>query len=63
MEAAAGSARRPFDDHDTEGLTALTASLALVLESWWRMSCTCRAAGVGATPACCQPWRPGGAAG
>ena len=60
VEVAAGRARRPFDAGDTERLAGLTASLAVVLESWWRMSCTCRSAGVGRTPTCCQPWRPCG---
>ena len=60
VEVVAGPARRPFDERDAERLTGLTASLAVILESWWRMSCTCRSAGVGRTPACCQPWRPCG---
>lgn len=57
LELARASAR-PFEAAEQERVTELTRSLSLILESWWRMSCTCRAAGVGRTPVCCHPWRP-----
>jgi GAF domain-containing protein len=58
VELTRGEAGRPFGPPDERIVGELTTSLALLLESWWRMSCTCRAAGVGRTPPCCSPWRP-----
>jgi putative ABC transport system ATP-binding protein len=48
---------QPFEARDEARLQELTASLGLILESWWRMSCACRAAGFGKTCPCCgAPW-------
>jgi putative ABC transport system ATP-binding protein len=48
----------PFDAGDEQRIAGLTSSLAVILESWWRMSCSCRAAGIGRMPPCCDPLRP-----
>ncbi len=43
----------PFEPDEVERLRAYARTLAFVLESWWRMSCTCRSARVGGScPAC-----------
>jgi putative ABC transport system ATP-binding protein len=43
-----------FDDADEGQLREFTNTCALVLESWWRMGCTCRAGGVGRAAECCD---------
>ena len=58
VELARGEAKPPFEIVDERRILELTGSLGVILESWWRMSCTCRAAGVGKAPSCCRPWRP-----
>ncbi|MEB2346103.1 MAG: ATP-binding cassette domain-containing protein [Deltaproteobacteria bacterium] len=51
------AAGRAFDADDERRLHDAAAPVALLLESWWRMSCSCRAAGFGRTCACCgRPW-------
>lgn len=48
----------PFDERDRDRLTAMTDSMGLLLEAWWRMSCQCRSHGVGRGSSCCgSPWR------
>ena len=48
----------PFDEVDRDRLTAMTASIGVLLETWWRMSCQCRSHGVGRGSSCCgSPWR------
>jgi putative ABC transport system ATP-binding protein len=57
VELARGPAGTPFDAAEQTRLGELTASLGLILESWWRMSCACRSAGFGRTCPCCGvPW-------
>jgi hypothetical protein len=57
VELADKRGGEPFDAADEARLQDLTASLALVLESWWRMSCACRARGLRSTCPCCgNPW-------
>jgi putative ABC transport system ATP-binding protein len=58
VELVRAESKPPFEIGDERRITELTDSLGVILESWWRMSCTCRAAGVGRTPPCCHPWRP-----
>jgi len=48
-----------FSDADAVRLERFTASLGTILESWWRMGCACRDAGVGRTPSCCAVGQPG----
>jgi putative ABC transport system ATP-binding protein len=43
-----------FDQEDERWLAEFTAACALVLESWWRMGCSCRAGGVGNPNSCCD---------
>lgn len=47
-----------FEPAQERRLRELCASLAVILESWWRMGCRCRTAGVGRMPACCAE-KPG----
>lgn len=42
-----------FEPAQEQRLHELSASLAVILESWWRMGCTCRTGEVGRIPACC----------
>jgi putative ABC transport system ATP-binding protein len=49
----AGREGRPFDAADREAVVAFNRPLGLLLESWWRMGCACRARGVGSPPSCC----------
>jgi putative ABC transport system ATP-binding protein len=57
VELADKRGGEPFDAADEARLQELTATLALVLEGWWRMSCACRARGVGSTcPSCGNAW-------
>ncbi len=58
LELVRADGKAPFELDDERRITELTRSLGVILESWWRMSCTCRAAGVGRVPSCCHPWRP-----
>jgi putative ABC transport system ATP-binding protein len=48
---------REFEAADETRLRELAASLGLILEAWWRMSCACRSAGVQRSCPCCG--RPG----
>jgi GAF domain-containing protein len=43
-----------FDEADEGQLREFTNTCALVLESWWRMGCTCRTGGVGRAAECCD---------
>lgn len=43
-----------FDDADERQLNEFTNTCALVLESWWRMGCSCRAGGMGRLAECCD---------
>jgi energy-coupling factor transporter ATP-binding protein EcfA2 len=54
VEVAPRRDGRPFDANDERPLRELAGALAVILESWWRMSCACRAGGFGRTPACCE---------
>jgi putative ABC transport system ATP-binding protein len=45
----------PFNTDDEQQIREFTNTLALVLESWWRMGCSCRAAGIGREASCCAP--------
>jgi putative ABC transport system ATP-binding protein len=58
VELMRAEGKPPFDGDDERRMGELTDSLGVILESWWRMSCTCRAGGVGRSPSCCHPWRP-----
>jgi putative ABC transport system ATP-binding protein len=65
VELSGPRGRERFGESDERRLRELTASLGLILESWWRMSCACRAAGGGRTCPCCgaswyHPGRPQG---
>jgi putative ABC transport system ATP-binding protein len=53
VEVSGPRGREHFGESDERRLRELTASLGLILESWWRMSCACRAAGGGRTCPCC----------
>jgi len=46
---------REFNASDQRELEDIAASLAALLESWWRMGCGCRRAAVGRAMACCPP--------
>jgi putative ABC transport system ATP-binding protein len=68
VELSRSAAGRPFEAADEARLAELTASLGLILESWWRMSCACRSGGFGGKCPCCggppgvhaaPPLRPG----
>jgi len=54
VEVAPRRDGRPFDANDERLLRELAGSLAVILESWWRMSCACRAGGFGRTSACSE---------
>jgi putative ABC transport system ATP-binding protein len=54
VELARSAGAPPFTAADEARLAGLVTSLALVLESWWRMSCSCRKGAVGRTPECCR---------
>jgi putative ABC transport system ATP-binding protein len=58
LELVRADGKPPFELAGERRITELTGSLGVILESWWRMSCSCRAAGVGRAPPCCHPWRP-----
>jgi putative ABC transport system ATP-binding protein len=53
VEVSKARAERPFEPGDETLLEELTGSLGLLLESWWRMSCTCRSTGSGRSCPCC----------
>jgi putative ABC transport system ATP-binding protein len=53
VELARTSPALAFDPADERRLAELSASLGTILESWWRMSCRCRAGAVGRLPSCC----------
>jgi putative ABC transport system ATP-binding protein len=44
-----------FDDQDERQVKEFSNTCALVLESWWRMGCSCRAGRVGRAGVCCDP--------
>jgi putative ABC transport system ATP-binding protein len=57
VELADGRAGSGFGAADEARLAELTASLGLILESWWRMSCACRSRAVGVScPYCGASW-------
>ncbi|MEN8181155.1 MAG: ATP-binding cassette domain-containing protein [Myxococcota bacterium] len=58
VELVRAEGKGPFETAEERQVRELTDSLGVILESWWRMSCSCRATGVGRTPPCCHPWRP-----
>ncbi len=43
-----------FNEQDEQQLDRFTKSAGLILESWWRMGCDCRSAGVGKQAECCR---------
>jgi putative ABC transport system ATP-binding protein len=52
--------QEPFGANEERELLAFTTPLGLLLQAWWRMSCTCRAGGIGrARPCCCEGPGPG----
>lgn len=53
VEAVRTRAAQGFSEADEKRLREFTAGLSVILESWWRMGCTCRADGVGRVPPCC----------
>jgi putative ABC transport system ATP-binding protein len=55
VEAVRDRSAQPFSRADESRLRELTAGLSPILESWWRMSCTCRSGAVGRVPPCCAP--------
>jgi putative ABC transport system ATP-binding protein len=58
LEIARPRGRPRFDDADERRAWELTESLGLILESWWRMSCTCRAGRASRTCPCCgESWQ------
>jgi putative ABC transport system ATP-binding protein len=57
VELAKTRAHPPFGPADEARLAELTASLGLILETWWRMSCACRSAGSGGLCPCCGATR------
>jgi putative ABC transport system ATP-binding protein len=46
---------RPFSANDQQEVEQIAASLASLLETWWRMGCGCRRASVGKAMPCCPP--------
>jgi len=58
IEVARPRGRPRFDAADERRLRELTGSLGVILESWWRMSCSCRAGEAARTCPCCgESWR------
>jgi len=51
---ARSAERSAFDRSDLSELGSLADSLGVLLESWWRMGCACRAGDVGDIAACCR---------
>jgi len=53
VEVLGPRGRADFDEDDARRLAELTRSLGLILETWWRMRCACRAASAARTCPCC----------
>ena len=53
IEVSGPRDRPRFTDTDLHKLEEITSSLGLILESWWRMSCTCRAGEAARKCPCC----------
>jgi putative ABC transport system ATP-binding protein len=58
VELARDRAAPPFEPADADRLSDTSGSLGALLETWWRMSCTCRSSGLGSScPHCGAAWQ------